>query len=68
MTFYRSYITKTLEAYLEFDEQELKANGFEGDPDAFAWSIVDHMRLQDWMVANTSIDTEDFDGELPELS
>lgn len=68
MTFYRSYITKTLETYLEFDEEELKSSWVEGDPDGFAWKMADRMPIHDWLIADTSIDTEEFDGELPELS
>lgn len=64
MTIYRSYITKTLEAYLEFDDKELRANWTEDDPDGFAWKMVDRLKMQDWMIVDTSIETEEFEGEI----
>ena len=68
MTIYRSYITKTLEVYLEFDDKELRGNWVESDPNGYAWKIADHMSMGDWLISDTSIDTEEFEGELPEFS
>ena len=62
MTYYRAIVTKTLETYLEFDDNEL------GDQDAseFAWEMSNELTsMGDWQIYHTDVEVEEFEGELP---